>query len=159
MELKMFFKKLENNIPVGYLITEDNLRHVLTQIDFDSNPKPADFEKLGYAVISTSDRPKLTPYQTVIESNSKKSNGTWDQTWTVSEVSTAEKKIIFDKKLKDVTDYQKHLLDVYAAQLKDPKETTSELIIIQKWIDATKAIDLTDPFNVVWPTEETINKS
>jgi len=159
MELKMFFKKFENSNPVGYLITEENLRHVLTNVDFDKNPPPKFFESLGYAVVVPGTKPILTPFQIATEFETENEDGTWQQNWQISELPDDEKKTIFDNRLKEVTDYQTHLLDVYATQLKDPTEPPSELIIIQKWIDATKAMDISDPFNIVWPTEEMINKS
>ncbi len=153
MGLTMFFKKIEDGKTVGYLITEENLRHVLTQVDFDSNPDPKFFESLGYAVVIEAEKPTLTPYQIATEFETENEDGSWQQKWEITEVSDADKKNIFDTKLKEVTDYQKHLLDVYATQLKDPAEPAEELAIIQNWIDATKSIDLTDPFNVVWPDE------
>ena len=77
----MFFKKLEDNIPTGYIITEENLRHVLTSVNFDENPTPEIFEELGYAIVITTDQPTLTPYQTVTEFETKNSDGTWLQNW------------------------------------------------------------------------------
>jgi len=155
----MFFKKFENGNPIGYLITEENLRHVLTQVDFDKNPPPKFFESLGYAVVVPGTKPILTPFQIATEFETENEDGTWQQNWSVIEVSDNEKETIINKQLKEVTAYQTHLLDVYATQLKDPAETPEELVIIQKWIDATKAMDISDPFNIVWPTEEMINKS
>jgi hypothetical protein len=155
----MFFKQFKNGNTVGFLITEENLRYVLTHVDFDTNPPPKFFESLGYAVVNPTTKPTLTPYQIATEFETENEDGTWQQNWKIEEVSNDQKKIIFDKKLKEVTDYQTHLLDVYATQLKDPAESPEELIIIQKWVDATKAMDISDPFNVVWPSEEMINQS
>jgi hypothetical protein len=148
----MFFKKFEDGKTVGYMITEENLRHILTQIDFDSNPSPKFFESLGYAVVIEGEKPTLTPYQIATEFETENEDGSWQQQWEITEVSDAEKKKIFDDKLKEVTDHQTHLLDIYASQLEDPNEPPEELIIIQLWIDATKGMDLSDPFNVVWPS-------
>jgi hypothetical protein len=158
MELKMFFKKFENGNPIGYLITEENLRYVLTHVDFDTNPPPKFFESLGYAVVNPTVKPKLTIYQTATEFETENLDGTWQQQWQVTEVSSEEKQKIFNNQLKLVTDEKNRLLSIYDEQLKDPAETSSELIIIQKWIDATKAMDISDPFNVMWPNEEMINK-
>ena len=158
MGVKMFFKKIENGIPVGYLITEENLRHVLFEVDFDKNPPPKFFESLGYAVVIPGSIPSLTPYQFVSEYETENEDGTWQQNWNILEVSDYEKKIIYDKQLSEVKKEQNRLLDIYKIQLKDPNETAEELIVIQKWINATNAMDLSDPFNVVWPTEEIINK-
>jgi len=149
----MFFKKFEDGKTIGYLITEQNLRHVLTQVDFDSNPTPKFFESLGYAVVIAGEKPTLTPYQIATEFETENEDGTWQQNWKITEVSAADRKKIFDDKLKEITDYQNHLLDVYAIQLKDPAEPPEELVIIQNWINATKSMDLTDPFNVAWPDE------
>ena len=152
----MFFKKIENGIPVGYLITEENLRHVLFEVDFDKNPPPKFFESLGYAVVIPSIMRPLTPYEFAAEYETKNEDGTWQQNWQIIEISESGKKAIFDQKLNEVKLEQNRLLDIYKIQLKDPNETAEELIIIQKWINATNAMDLTDPFNVVWPTEEMI---
>jgi hypothetical protein len=155
----MFFKKFEDGKPVGFLVLGENLRHFLVHVDFDVNPPPKFFESLGYAVVIPGISPTLTPYQIAREYETENEDGTWQQQWEVSEISDSEKKIIFDRKLKEVTDEKNRLLSIYDAQLKDPAETPKELLIIQKWIDATNAMDLTDPFNVVWPNEEMINKS
>ena len=149
----MFFKKFENGNPIGYLITEGNLRHVLTHVDFEKNPPPKFFESLGYAVVIPVTKPTLTPYQIATEFETENEDGTWQQNWEITEVSAADRKKIFDDKLKEITDYQNHLLDVYATQLKDPAEPPEELVIIQNWINATKSMDLTDPFKVAWPDE------
>ena len=150
----MYFKKFENGSPVGYLINEENLRYVLTQVDFDKNPSPKFFESLGYAVVIPTDIPILTPYQTSTEYETENEDGTWQQNWQITEASEAEKKKMFNDQLKVVMDQQNHFLNIYAEQLKDPAEPPEELIVIQNWIDATKAMDLTDPFNVMWPKED-----
>ena len=156
----MFFKAFENDKPVGYLILEENLQHVLVDVDFDKNPPPKFFESLGYAVVIPAPLPAITPYQTVEEIDCvQNEDGTWTQQWQVNEVDAATRKEIFDKKLKEVTDHQDHLLGVYAQQLKDPNETPDQIEIINKFIDATKAMDVSDPFNVVWPTEESVLSS
>lgn len=152
----MFFKKLENGIPNGYLITEENLRHVLFEVDFDKNPPPKFFESLGYAVVVPSIIRSLTPYEFATEYETQNEDGTWQQNWQITEISVSEKKVIFEQKLNEVKLEQNRLLSIYETQLKDPSETAEELIIIQKWINATNAMDLSDPFNVVWPTEEII---
>jgi hypothetical protein len=150
----MFFKQFVDGMPVGYLITEDNLRHVLTDVDFDKSPPPKYFESLGYAVVIPTDMPEITPYQTVTEYETENDDGTWQQNWRVEDIPNAEQKKLFDAQLKIVKDEQKRLLDIYAEQLKDPNESPEELIIIQNWINATKAMDLSNPFNVVWPTQD-----
>jgi hypothetical protein len=155
----MFFKQFVDSKPIGYLITEENLKHVLTQIDFDSNPNPKYFESLGYAVVIPTEMPTLTPYQIATEYETENEDGTWQQNWQIEEIPDSEQKKLFDAQLKIVTDEKNKLLRIYDEQLKDPAETPRELIIIQRWIDATKAVDLTDPFNVIWPTDEMIDKS
>jgi hypothetical protein len=154
MELTMFFKQFVDGKPVGYLITEENLRYVLSHVDFNSNPPPKYFESLGYAVVIPTDMPAITPYQTATEYETENEDGTWQQNWQVAEVSAAEQKKLFDTQLKNVKDEQNRLLGIYAVQLKDPNEPPEELIVIQNWINATKAMDLSDPFNVVWPTHD-----
>jgi hypothetical protein len=154
----MFFKKFENGETVGYLITEENLSHVLTDVDFNLEHSPKYFESLGYAVVIPGIKPILNPYQIATEFDTENEDGSWQQQWKIEEVSLEEKEIIFNNKLKEVTDHRTYLLDIYADQLKDPAETPEELVVIQKWIDATNAIDFSNPFDVVWPSEEMISK-
>jgi hypothetical protein len=153
----MFFKKFVDNIPTGYLITEENLRHVLVEVDFDKNPPPLFFESLGYAVVVPTERPAITPYQFLTEYETRNEDMTWQQNWQINEFSDAEKQEIYNTQLQKVKAYQDHLLEVYAQQMEDPSETEYQLLIIRLWIDATNTMDLSDPFNVKWPTEDDIN--
>lgn len=152
----MFFKKFENGEPVGDLIKEQNLRHVLFDVDFDKNPPAAFWETKGYCVVIITDKPVTTPYQLAVENLTKNEDNTWQQNWQIVDVSENERQRIFDEQLKKVQDHQKELLNNYATQLADPDETPTELMVIQHWVDATNAMDLSDPFNVKWPNLDTV---
>ena len=147
----MFFKKIENGKPIGYLITRVNLEVVLLTVDFNAPIDTVKLESLGYAVVEPTPKPKLTPYQTASEFETKNEDGTWLQQWKVEEVSKSERKKIFDSQLKVITDQQNLLLDSYNKLLKDTSLPPEEIPIIQKFISDTKGMDLTDPFNVTWP--------
>ena len=118
----MLFKKFEDGMPTGYLITEENLRHVLKDSDFDSITSPKSFEELGYAVVIPTTKPPYSPYQIVTEFETENEDGTWQQNWQVTELADEEKKKIFDDQLKLIVDEKNKILAIYNEQLKDPSE-------------------------------------
>lgn len=155
----MFFKKLENGIPIGNLILEENLKYIL-DLNFDGVITVEEYAEQGYAVFQRTDPPALNYDEEYVEGTPILNNdGTYTQVWTVNKLPDNVAKEKFAARSKEVKDWQKHLLDVYATQLADPNEDEEGIAEINRWIVATKAVDLSDPFNVVWPTEESVNGS
>jgi hypothetical protein len=154
---ELYFKILRDDKPTGYIITEENIRHLFPYLDFDSMIDPSEFEKRGFAVVELSDIPSLTPYQIITDQglDTKNEDGTWKQNWKITEVSEEEKKKIFDDRMKIIVDSQNEMLASLNEQLVDPSSTPEEVTDVQKWIDAIKAMDISDPFDVVWPIEST----
>jgi hypothetical protein len=154
---ELYFKILRDGKPTGYIITEENIRYLFPYLDFDSMIDPSIFENRGFAIIELTDIPAITPYQIVTDQglDTKNEDGTWKQNWKITEVSEEERKKIFDDRMKIIVETQTMMLESLSEQLADLTSTPEELENVQKWIDAIKAMDITDPFDVVWPIEST----
>lgn len=148
----MFFKKLENGKPTGGLITEDNLRAFLDTIDFDKiNGNALFFESQGYAVIHLEEKPVATALQDIVEGQTVRQNdGSWIQKYEVVDKLLNEKTALFNRELGRVKHKKENKLLVvkeYIANL-EYHDVVDEL---NAYKTALQAVDLTDPFNVVWP--------
>lgn len=148
----MFFKQMIDNKPVGFLITQENLEHVLVDLDFSLNPPPGVFELRGFAVVVPTEKPNITPYQRVYEIDcTLNEDGTWRQQWQVENMSDEEAQSVYDTQLEKVTEYRDRLVGIYNMQLADAGDP-AEIEKVTGYLNATLAVDLSDPFNVVWPT-------
>lgn len=147
----MFYKQF-NGKPVGYLITEENMRQILFELDFDKGIPPKLLEDKGYAYVEAVEPPAHTVSQRVEEIDCiRLENGFWRQQWQVIDLPSEEQTALYNEKLAEVTAHKNNLLAIYAQQLADPNESEDQRVIIQQAIDATNAVDLSDPFNVNWP--------
>lgn len=153
----MYFKKLENNVPVGNLIVEDNLKFIL-DLNFDNVISVDEYRAQGFAVFNRVDMPYINYDEECVEGNPIfNEDGTYTQTWVVKKLPAevvAEKRA---QKQLEVDAYKQRLLAIYEEQLKNPAETADGIAEINRWKAATIATDTSDPFNVQWPTEESVN--
>jgi hypothetical protein len=155
----MFFKQLENGKPVGGLIPLENLKHIL-DLDFDGEISIEEYAAQGFAIVNFTDMPYAKHDEKVFESEPiLNPDGTYTQVWTVEKIPDELIDQKFQELQKQNADHKQHLLDVYAEQLKNPEENEDGIAEINRWIAATEAVDLSDPFNVIWPTEESVNQS
>jgi hypothetical protein len=154
---ELYFKILRDGKPLGYIITEENLRYVFPNLSFDSMVDPSTFESRGFAIIELTDPPETTPYQRLSDQGleTKNEDGTWKQNWRIIDATEEERKKIFDDQMKIIVDSQNEMLASLEEQLLDPSYTPEEIADAQKWIDAIKVMDISDPFDVIWPTEST----
>lgn len=84
--------KLENGIPVGYPILEENFRQAFPNIDLPRLIAASDVEQHGYGLYDFDNQPELGKYQKAVEVAPKRNEfGIWKQTWQVVEKDAAEK--------------------------------------------------------------------
>ena len=148
----MFFKKLENGKPTGGLITEDNLRAFLDTVDFDRvNGNALFFESQGYAVINLEEKPVATALQDIVEGETVRQNdGSWIQKYKAVDKPNDEKTKLLNREADRVKHKKENKLLVVDNFIASP-EYHDVLEELNAYKTALKAVDLTDPFNVVWP--------
>jgi hypothetical protein len=149
----MFFKKLVNGEISSGLITEENLRYVFNSVDFDEvGDNPVFFENLGYAVIRIAEKPVVSPYQYLEETEVKLEDSSWQQVWNIVEKSAAEKKEIHDKKVAEVQYIKTHKL-LFVNDFINGPEYVDVLDILHAYKAELEAIDPNNAYDVVWPEE------
>jgi hypothetical protein len=150
----MFFKKFEDGKAVGNLITLNNLQYVLTHLDFSSvNGSPDFWEGQGYALMTTTEKPSATIYQYVEEIDSVKiEDGTWQQQWAVREKPAAEKKKLFDDQMVRMVHMKENKI-MFCDDFIAAPEYNDVVIDLIHYKEALERVDLSDPYNVVWPPE------
>ena len=88
----MLLIKLENGVPTGDPIVEENFFMLFKGTSFTRPLQPESVEGLGYGLYAFSDAPTPDQYQKVIEVAPVKDNtGIWTQTWSLVSMSDAEK--------------------------------------------------------------------
>jgi len=76
--------KIENNVPVGHPIVEDNFRLLYPEVSFPRIFSDVIVEPLGYAMYDFSQIPVFGPLQKVVETPPVKNEfGIWRQQWQV----------------------------------------------------------------------------
>ena len=147
----MFYKQF-NGKPIGYLITEENMRQILYDLDFDKGLPVKLLESRGYTIVEPTEYPNHTAMQVVEEVDCiQLEDSTWKQQWAVIDLPSQQQSQLFQEKMNEVIAHKNNLLAIYAQQLADPSEPADQKAIIQQAIDATNIVDLSDPFNVQWP--------
>jgi hypothetical protein len=150
----LWFRKFEDGKPIGNLIAYNNLMSILhSYMDISNiNGSPDFYEGQGYAMMTMSDKPTLTVLQDAVEIDSIKiEDGTWQQRWTVVSKTAAEIKKLTDEQAARVAEMRQHKIDVVDDFL--PQMEYADVVDeLSAYKAALQAVDLSDPFNVNWPT-------
>jgi len=86
------FIKIENGMPIGNAITEDNLRLLFPQISFPQIFTPAFVQPLGFGMYEWTQIPEVFYPNKLIEiSPTLRDNGIYYQTWNSIEMTDEEK--------------------------------------------------------------------
>lgn len=87
------FIKLENGTPIGYAVTEENLRYVFPERFPNTHIfTPKDVEPLGFGIYEFTQVPTPDyPFKAVETTPVKRDNGVYYQTWLIEEMTEEEK--------------------------------------------------------------------
>ena len=86
------FIKLENNLPTGHPIKEENFRQLFPQVSFPRFYTADAVEPYGYGIYDFSAAPKATGYTKYIEVQPvKNESGVWVQAWVLVDMTDEEK--------------------------------------------------------------------
>lgn len=87
------FIKLDNGIPTGHAVIEDNLRLLFPDVfPYNHIFTPSDVEPLGFGMYEFTQVPTPEyPFKAVETTPAKRDNGIYYQTWIIQEMNDAEK--------------------------------------------------------------------
>lgn len=151
------FIKLENDIPVGYAVTEENLQQLFPDHIFPKIYTPKDIRPLGFGIYEWTQIPQAEYPNKVVEvTPTLGDNGIYYQTWTIQEMSQTEKQSATEKKTIEVRAERNYkLMFSDWTQLADAPLSQEQK---QAWNIYRQALrDITSqagfPWNISWPTQ------
>jgi len=148
----MLFKKLVNDIPHGDIIQQDNLVHVLLDVDFTKNPPAGFFATKDYCVFIKLNPPVCNIFQQAVEIDPVLiDNNTWQQQWEIQEMPDTEKNRITALKRQEVQGILLMKLDIAKDHLETEDFPDSYHTEVQTYIDQLNLVNFDDPFNIIWP--------
>lgn len=151
-----FFIKVENDIPVGFAVTEDNLKQLFPNHNFPTIYTPDNIKPFGFAIYEWSQVPRAFYPNKPVEVTPILRDGIYYQTWTIQEMSEAEKQSATEKKAIEVRAERNYKLALSDwTQLADVSLSQEQK---QAWNTYRQALrDITSqagfPWNISWPTQ------
>ena len=86
------FIKLENGVPVGHAVVEENLRMLFPEVNFPKIFFPLDVEPYGFGIFEITPAPPIPKFYKLINSApEKREDGIYYQTWDLLEMTDQEK--------------------------------------------------------------------
>lgn len=86
-----YFIKIENGMPVGHPIVQENMEQVLPHLKDKQEIIYSDVEPFGFGIFDFASPPECERYQKPVELPPKRSkNGIWRQEWGVTAMSAEE---------------------------------------------------------------------
>jgi hypothetical protein len=148
------FIKLNNGVPEGNVIVEENLRQVLTNATFPPVVTDSFIEPFGYGVYDFRNQPPIARYQKNIEVTPVKNQyGIWCQTWQTVEMSSSEKTLEDERKAAEVRfNRNQKLYSSDWTQMADaPVDKTAWAAYRQELRDLTSQTGF--PWDITWPSQ------
>lgn len=146
--------KLENGIPTGFPILDDNFRQLFPSTSFPAILTEQTVEPFGYGVYDFHPRPEVQKYQKATEVTPVKNKfGVWLQTWSVVEMTNEEKTEADTNKAKEVRNERNwKLTQSDWTQLADSNvDKTAWATYRQALRDVPSQTGF--PWEVTWPTK------
>jgi hypothetical protein len=98
--------QLQDGVPVGYPIVEENFRVLFPGTSFPSPLTSSDVEPFGYGLYEFSTQPTPGVYENAVEVDPvKNASGIWMQTWFIVPMTPTEV-VVKNEQLKQQTKYQ-----------------------------------------------------
>jgi hypothetical protein len=155
------FIKIENNEPVGFPISDENLRLLVpSNVSLPRYPVTADVLPFGFAVYEYAQAPEPAPtdFKVVEEGTPAWANddvrGDYiTQVWIVRDMDEAEKAAAIDQQWNRIRSERNAKLSVCDwTQLSDAPLTNIQTAAWATYRQELRDITIqTDPFNIVWP--------
>ena len=149
------FIKLENNIPVGYAVTEDNIRILFPEVNFPAIFLPQDIEPHGFGIYEFTQVPTDIPkfYKLVEGVPVKRQDGIYYQNWQFELMTQQEQAAATVLKAEQVRQDRK-----YRLQYSDWTQVADAPVDKAAWAAYRQALrDISSqagfPWEVQWPTQ------
>ena len=146
--------RLENGVPTGYPVLEENFLYLFPDTSFPKFLTPGDVEPFGYGMYEFSQQPEPARYQKVVETTPlKASDGIWYQQCQAVDKTDQEKLEEDQQKADEVRTLRNYkLADCDWTQLPDaPVDHTAWASYRQALRDVTSQPGF--PWNVEWPSQ------
>jgi hypothetical protein len=152
----MYYIKIVEGNPIGYPLSEQNIRESLPNISLPLVLKPEDILEYGYIPFQFSLPPEVQRFQSIVEIDPELVDGIMIQRFSLREMGEQEKQAIIDTELEKSRNLQKSLLaDSDWTELSSVRAKHSE-----EWADAwneyrtlLRDVDKQEswPFDLSWP--------
>jgi hypothetical protein len=158
----MFYIKIVDGNPVGYPISEQNVREALPSVSFPSVIQAEDLVNYGYVPYQFSIPPDTSKFEVVAEETPELVNGVLIQQFTVREMGEQEKQVIIDREIQNARNLQKSLLadsDWTEFQSVRSKHSEDWAVEWDEYRTLLRDVDKQDtwPFDLEWPKIPTEN--
>lgn len=145
--------KLENNVPTGFPVVEQNFKLLFPNASFPTYLTPESVEPFGFGLYDYSQIPQIDKYKKLVEVAPKKdSNNIWRQSWDIVDMNDAEKKEADSIKATEIRNIRNFKLSICDwTQLNDsPVNKEAWAVYRQQLRDITSQTGF--PWEVIWPT-------
>jgi hypothetical protein len=154
----MLYIKIEDNQPVGFPITEDTLRQIMSNVSLPYDINLEELLNLGYAPYEKVLPPETQRFEKVVELTPTFDGSKATQNLQVEEMSDQEKEALIAEQLEDSRSKQKELLaatdwtELPSVRAKNTEEWATRYDVYRTALrDADKQEQW--PFDVIWPNE------
>ena len=149
-----YFIKLENGVPVGNPVIEQNFRQLFPQTSFPAYFVADVVEPLGWGIYDFSNQPTAGKYKKAVEVTPVRSEaGIWRQAWALIDMDDAEKLAVDVEKANDVRSERSWKLSQSDwTQLPDsPVDKAAWAVYRQALRDVPQQAGF--PWEVTWPAQ------
>lgn len=153
------FIQIQNGLPVGYAVTEDNLKALFPDVTFPVIFTPQFVEPLGYGIYEWTQVPDVTyPNKRIEIAPTLRDNGIYYQTWGIVEMTQEEKTEATSTQANNVRAMRNMLL--LHSDWTQGADTPLTKERVSAWATYRQALrDITAqpgfPWDVQWPSQPT----
>jgi hypothetical protein len=158
----MLYIKIENDQPVGFPVTENTLRQIMSNVSLPYDLDPTEILNLGYAVYDLVQPPETARFEKILEDTPIFDGVKATQNLQVVEMSDQEREVVVAEQLEASRSKQIELLaatdwtELPSVRSKNTEEWAARYDIYRTAIrDADKQEQW--PFDVIWPNEPNVS--
>lgn len=157
----MLYIKVEDGRPVGFPVTEETLRQILSNVSLPYDIDTAELLTLGYAVYNKVLPPETARFEKVVEETPIFDGTVVTQNLSVEDMSDQEKSEVIAAQLEESRSKQQELLaatDWTELPSVRSKKSTEWADAFDQYRTELRDVDKQDawPFDVIWPRYPTI---
>lgn len=157
----MLYIKIEDGQPVGFPVTEETLRQILSNVSLPYDIDTAELLTLGYAVYNKALPPETNRFEKVVEGIPSFDGASATQNLSVEDMSDQEKAEVEASQLEESRSKQQELLaatDWTELPSVRTKKSAEWAAAFDQYRTELRDVDKQDawPFDVLWPRYPTV---